>query len=136
MLQPGDRLRIEELAQQFGVSPMPVREALHQLAAEGTALRDPFRGFSIAELSPDEAEDLYATRAPLEELATRIAVPRLTSGILEQLREAVARQSHACDDGDAGRFIEADLRFHHILYATAGRPDRKSVVQGRWGGQR
>jgi DNA-binding GntR family transcriptional regulator len=130
VLQPGDRLRIEELAQQFGVSPMPVREALHQLAAEGTAVLDPYRGFSIAELSPDEAEDLYATRAPLEELATRIAVPRLTVGTLEQLREAVARQSRACDAGDAGRFIEADLGFHRILYATAGRPILARQVNG------
>ena len=130
LLQPGDRLRIEDLAQQFGVSPMPVREALHQLAAEGTAILDPYRGFSIAELSPDEARDLYATRAPLEELATRIAVPLLTNAILEQLRDAVARQSRACDDGDAGRFIESDLGFHHILYATAARPILARQITG------
>src|SRR5688500_7567200 len=127
---PSGCLRFEDLAQQFGVSPMPVREALHQLAAEGTAVLDPYRGFSIAELSPDEAEDLYATRAPLEELATRIAVPRLTVGTLEQLREAVARQSRACDAGDAGRFIEADLGFHRILYATAGRPILARQING------
>ena len=129
-LQPGDRLRIEELAQQFGVSPMPVREALHQLAAEGTAVLDPYRGFSIAELSPDEAEDLYATRAPLEELAARIAVPRLTPAILGQLRAAVARQSRACDEGDAGRFIAADVAFHHVLYAAAARPVLARQITG------
>jgi DNA-binding GntR family transcriptional regulator len=129
-LQPGDRLRIEDLARQFGVSPMPVREALHQLAAEGTAVLDPYRGFSIAELSPDEAEDLYATRAPLEELATRIAVPRLTAGALERLREAVQRQSQACEAGAAGRFIEADLGFHRILYAAAARPILARQIAG------
>lgn len=130
VLQPGDRLRIEDLAQQFGVSPMPVREALHQLAAEGTAFLDPYRGFSIAELSPDEAEDLYATRGPLEELATSIAVSRLTPATLKRLRDAVARQSRACDAGDAGRFIEADLGFHHILYAAAGRPILARQITG------
>src|SRR5215212_10220598 len=57
-LKPGERLRIDELASVLGVSPMPVREALHQLAAEGTATLDPFKGFSIKELSAAEAVDL------------------------------------------------------------------------------
>ena len=88
-LQPGERLRIDELARQLGVSPMPVREALHQLAAEGTITLDPYRGFSISELSATEAEDLYSTRAALEALAAEIAVPRLGDDDLNALRDAV-----------------------------------------------
>ena len=121
-LEPGDRLRIDELANVLGVSPMPVREALHQLAAEGTATLDPFRGFSINELSAREAEDLYSTRAALETLATRIAVARLDDTTLDRLRDAVAKQDRACERGNAGEFIHWDLTFHRELYSASDRP--------------
>jgi len=121
-LKPGDRLRIDELASALSVSPMPVREALHQLAAEGTATLDPFKGFSIAELSAKEALDLYSTRAALETLATRIAVPLLDEGVLSTLRETLDRQARACRDGDASEFIHWDLTFHRELYSASDRP--------------
>lgn len=121
-LRPGDRLRIDDLADSLGVSPMPVREALHQLAAEGTATLDPFRGFSIAELSASEAEDLYSTRVPLEELATRIAVPLLDAATLKTLRQALDRQARAAASGDPSEFIHWDVAFHRELYSASGRP--------------
>ena len=121
-LKPGNRLRIDELASALSVSPMPVREALHQLAAEGTATLDPFKGFSIAELSAKEALDLYSTRAALETLATRIAVPLLDEVVLSTLRETLDRQARACGDGDASEFIHWDLTFHRELYTASDRP--------------
>jgi DNA-binding GntR family transcriptional regulator len=121
-LQPGDRLRIDDLARQLGVSPMPVREALHQLAAEMSITLDPYRGFSIAALSATEAEDLYSTRVPLEALAAETAVPRLDETVLHALRDAVADQRRACEARDPAAFIRADLGFHRTLYAAAGRP--------------
>jgi DNA-binding GntR family transcriptional regulator len=121
-LKPGDRLRVDELASALGVSPMPVREALHQLAGEGTVTLDPFRGFSIAELSAKEAVDLYSTRAALETLAARIAVPRLDEATLTKLREILDRQARACRRGDATEFIHWDLTFHRELYAASDRP--------------
>ena len=121
-LKPGDRLRIDELASTLGVSPMPVREALHQLAAEGTATLDPFRGFSINELSAKEAVDLYSTRAALETLATRIAVAQLDETTLDALRDCLTKQERACRRGDAGEFIHWDLTFHRTLYTASDRP--------------
>jgi DNA-binding GntR family transcriptional regulator len=130
VLQPGERLRIDDLARQLEVSPMPVREALHQLAAEGTITLDPYRGFSIAQLTAEEAEDLYSTRAPLEALAAEIAVPRLEEATLDALREAVAQQAQARDAGDPTAFIHADLAFHGALYAAAGRPVLARTIRG------
>ena len=129
-LQPGERLRIDDLARQVGVSPMPVREALHQLAAEGTITLDPYRGFSIAELSATEAKDLYSTRVALAALAAEIAVPRLGEDELQHLRDAVAEQARACAAADAAAFIHADLRFHRVLYAAAGRPVLARTIAG------
>src|SRR5690242_14560150 len=105
-LKPGDRLRIDELARRLGVSAMPVREALHQLTAEGTITLDPYRGFSVSALTADEAADLYATRAQLEGFAARQAVPHLASQALTQLREAAAQMAAAEAAHDPARFLE------------------------------
>jgi DNA-binding GntR family transcriptional regulator len=129
-LRPGDRLRIEDLAGVLGVSPMPVREALHHLTAEGSVTLDPYRGFSVSHLSAAEAEDLYSTRAVLEALAARVAVPRLDGLTLAALGEALARQAAACAAGDATAFIEWDLGFHRVLYAAAGRPVLARQIAG------
>ncbi|HVG97595.1 MAG TPA: GntR family transcriptional regulator [Chloroflexota bacterium] len=129
-LSPGDRLRIEDLAAALGVSPMPVREALHHLTADGSVTLDPYRGFSVADLSAAEAEDLYSTRAVLEALAARVAVPRLDESTLAALSEALAHQAAACAAGDATAFIEWDLGFHRTLYATAGRPVLARQIAG------
>jgi len=129
-LSPGDRLRIEDLAAALGVSPMPVREALHHLTADGSVTLDPYRGFSVADLSAAEAEDLYSTRAVLEALAARVAVPRLDEPTLATLKEALAHQAAACAAGDATAFIEWDLGFHRALYASAGRPVLARQIAG------
>jgi DNA-binding GntR family transcriptional regulator len=129
-LEPGVRLRIDDLAAALGVSPMPVREALHQLAAEGTTTLDPFRGFSIAELSAAEAVDIYSTRAVLEALAARIAVPRLEPETLARLREALDRQAGAAAAADSVAFIHWDLAFHRELYTASRRPVLTRQVLG------
>jgi DNA-binding GntR family transcriptional regulator len=129
-LEPGQRLRIEDLAGALGVSPMPVREALHQLAAEGTTTLDPFRGFSIAALSAAEAVDIYSTRAVLEALAAGIAVPLLEPETLAGLREAVERQAGAAAEGDSVAFIRWDLTFHRELYTASRRPVLTRQVLG------
>lgn len=129
-LRPGERLRIDDLASILEVSQMPVREALHQLSAEGTVVLDPYRGFSIAELSAGEARDLYSTRAALEALAAQTAVPHLDEDTLDSLRQAVVQQTLARDADDPTEFIHWDLTFHHVLYAAAGRPILAKQIAG------
>lgn len=68
-LKPGDRLRQDELATTFGVSAMPIREALRQLQAEGLVTFQPRRGAAVASLSLSEYEEIYRMREELEILA-------------------------------------------------------------------
>jgi DNA-binding GntR family transcriptional regulator len=72
-LKPGDRLRQDELADTFGVSTMPIREALRQLQAEGLVIFRPRRGAKVASLSVSEYEEIYRIRQELEILACRWA---------------------------------------------------------------
>lgn len=75
---PGEWLRQERLAAQFGVSHMPVREALRQLAAEGLVEHMPDRGARVVQFSVSDVEDLYACRVFVEGLAARYAAAAIT----------------------------------------------------------
>ncbi|MDR7541769.1 MAG: GntR family transcriptional regulator, partial [Armatimonadota bacterium] len=78
ILLAGQQLRQDEIARELGVSHIPVREALRQLEAEGLVRLRPYRGFEVSELSPEEVEELYEIRIPLECQALRLAFPHLT----------------------------------------------------------
>ena len=82
-LQPGQWLRQEALAQELGISQMPVRDALKRLVAEGLAERIPYRGVRVISFSPEDVLDMFTVRMVLESLAVRYATGRITE---EELR--------------------------------------------------
>ena len=100
-LKPGDRLRQDELANTFGVSTMPIREALRQLQAEGLVIFRPRRGAIVASLSASEYEESHFIREALETLACRwvaedfdrIPIDRLKL-LLEEIETAEANQDN------------------------------------------
>jgi DNA-binding GntR family transcriptional regulator len=118
-LPAGSTLRQEELAERFGVSRMPVREALKRLEAEGLAETLPSRRVRVAELSKAEIEDVYDMRAVLEPLAVRLAVPRLTRA---GLRDAAHALEAAEDEEDAETFGARNAAFHLALMEPCERP--------------
>ncbi|WP_018467327.1 GntR family transcriptional regulator [Calidithermus timidus] len=122
----GTTLRQEELAEEMGVSRMPVREALRQLAAEGLLVLQPHRGAVVAELSIAELEEIYEMRAVLEPLALRLAIPRLGKG---QLGEAEDALDEAGREHDGQRLSELNWKFHAALYRPANRPRLLSTIE-------
>lgn len=122
----GTALRQEELASSLGVSRMPVREALRQLAAEGLLILYPHRGAVVAELSSAELEEIYQMRSVLEPLALRLAIPKLSKGQLGQAEDAL---DEAEGESDGGRLSELNWAFHAALYQPADRPRLLSTIQ-------
>lgn len=118
-LAPGTPLRQEELAAAFGMSRMPIREALRQLEAQALVDFEPHKGAVVVQITLAEAMDNYAIRSALEPQALRLSLPNLTSEDF-----AVAEEILAEIDGetDAGRMGELNRRFHMTLYAQAGMP--------------
>jgi DNA-binding GntR family transcriptional regulator len=85
-LTPGQWLRQEALAQELGISQMPVREALKRLVGEGLAERIAYRGVRVVEFSPADIVDMFAMRLVLESLAVRYATPLLPAAELARLK--------------------------------------------------
>ncbi len=120
-LPPGTILRLAPLAEQLGVSIMPVREAIRLLESESLVVVAPHRGAVVAELSIDDIEETYAIRVALEGLAARHATERLTAADLTDIGGLFELMSRARDANDLASFIAADREFHMRLYASSGR---------------
>jgi DNA-binding GntR family transcriptional regulator len=118
-LPPGTRLRQEELAIAFGVSRIPVREALRVLEHEGLARSERHRGYTVASLEADELEEIYELRIVLESHAVRQAVPLLTASDLEDLQR-LHDEMEAAPEGDER--LACHERFYGRLYAVTARP--------------
>lgn len=118
-LRPGQKLRQEELATYFNVSTMPVREALRELEAEGLVTIAPHRGAVVTSLSAEDLEDIYDIRTNLEELATRLAVPRMDETILADLTQCVQTMADRFDD--AMTYTKLNHQFHLMIYTASGR---------------
>ncbi|TVQ29759.1 MAG: GntR family transcriptional regulator [Geminicoccaceae bacterium] len=108
--KPGVRLRAEHIAAEIGVSRMPVREAVLQLDAEGLLTTLPNRGVVVSRLTPEEVVELFEIRAPLEGLATRLAVEHATEEALLDLDHCLARMRLA--EGDHLLWIDRHDELH------------------------
>ncbi|MDQ7800923.1 MAG: GntR family transcriptional regulator [Armatimonadota bacterium] len=126
ILLAGQQLRQDEIARELGVSHIPVREALRQLEAEGLVRLRPYRGFEVSELSPEEVEELYEIRIPLECQALRLAFPHLTDEDLERAERIL----DAIDaEGDPSAWSELNTEFHAVLYAPSRRQRLLNLIR-------
>jgi DNA-binding GntR family transcriptional regulator len=121
-LPPGTPLRLSKVANRMGVSVMPIREAIRILEAERLVTVEPRRGASVARLSIDDIEELYAVRSALEGLAARHGTTLITAKGIKAMRAELAAMAKASDAGDRGGFLAHDRRFHDELYRASGRP--------------
>jgi len=133
-LPAGTRLRQEALADEFGVSRTPIREALRKLQAGGLVELRPNRGAFVRGVSPREIRDAYEVRASLEALAAGLAAERISHSQLEALGDATrqfsaslqrtvelrSRHGADVDDAEASRWGRANDQFHQVIQEASG----------------
>lgn len=118
-IEPGARLRQDHIAEEFGASHVPVREAFRRLEAQGLAVSEARRGVRVAAFDLYEVKEVAEMRAALEVLALRHAAPHLTAAILDQAEEA----THAGDRSrDVGSWEEANRTFHRLILTPCAMP--------------
>lgn len=119
-LVPGAALSETALAQEFGASRTPIREALKQLQAEGLIVTKPRVGTFVAAPSRREINELFEVKEILEGAAARLFANRGEIPELEQLRENVRRSERAVADGDFDRYVEIVHEYHDLIMRGAG----------------
>lgn len=125
----GEPLRQDALADELGVSRIPIREALRQLEAEGLVTFAPHRGAIVSSLSLQEIEEVFELRASIEPDLLRRALPRLTTYQLDQADDILDRYAAALRSGDVSKWGELNWEFHSALYAPAERPVTMGILQ-------
>lgn len=125
----GEPLRQDGLADELGVSRIPIREALRQLEAEGLVTFSPHRGAVVSTLSLPEIEEVFALRADIETDLLRRSVPRIAPDQLHRAEEILEGWDRALETGDLGVYGELNWQFHATLYAPAERPITMVIVQ-------
>jgi DNA-binding GntR family transcriptional regulator len=126
--QNGDVLVESKLAEEFGVSRTPVREAIRQLELEGLVRTVSNRGIVVEGISSRDVQDIYTIRGLIESLAARWAAERITPEELRQLKETVELQEFYASKNDVDQVTRLDTRFHElILNACKSKPLRHAL---------
>lgn len=119
-LPPGTVLARAELAQAFGVSQTPVRDALMRLGEEGLVDVFPQHATLVSRIDTASAAEVHFMRRSIEIEVAGTLAQEPGRAPLEALAGVLKRQSSLLAAGDHGGFIEADREFHRLLYAAAG----------------
>ena len=131
-LPPGQQIRQDALAERFGVSRVPLREALKILEGEGQVTYLPHRGYFVAELDVADLREVYLLRDLLESEAVRQAVPRLTAEDLSRIEAAADDVEQGADAQDLLEMTAANRRFHVLVIDAAGLPRLARLTRILW----
>ncbi len=130
LILPGDRIVEADLAQQLGVSRVPVREALRVLESQGIVVNEPYKGIRLTPVSPQRIDQLIEVRVALETTAARRAIRlKLNDGPhLLELETIVRDMETMATRNEVFGFATADTSFHRTLCGFAG----NSVLSDMW----
>ena len=128
-LSPGTRLVIDDLARQFKVSIIPVREALRLLQSEGLVLSVAHVGATVAPISRASVVEVFTLLEGLEVVAARVAAERATAADFENLAGFVAEMDRALEAGSPLHWADINTRFHLAISRLADMPLLHDMTQ-------
>ncbi len=132
LFQPGEWLRQQRVANQLGVSEMPVREALKKLAAEGLVEYLPYRGMRVREYSADDVADIHKVRAFMEGMAAYAAAEKITAEELVELRALATQMEERLAPEDLAEHRELNRRFHEVIFTASHRAYLTHALRQLW----
>lgn len=117
---PGKWINVESLAKELEVSRTPIWQALKNLEKEGLVTHTPKQGFRMAQMTLEMAHDLYTVRGLMEGMASRLAVGKISSGVLKRLDLLLKKQLPIVQNQDVVEYSKSDFEFHALIYDSCG----------------
>ena len=130
---PGQKLNVEALARDLGVSRTPVWEALKKLEVEGVVQTRPRKGVYVTALDVDKVREIYVVREAVEGLAARLAAGRITAAELRGLERSLDAQAAAGAAGDVPAFSRTDIEFHNAIVQASRNETLIRILRSLYG---
>lgn len=131
--RPGQILVIRKLAEAFGISTTPIREALQRLVAERILVVEQTRSIAVPLLSADPFRELVRIRCTVEGLAGKMAAERIDGQQIELIRAMLPGMDDAIAAGDGHRYLTLNEAFHFAIYSRAEAPILLEMIRDLWG---
>jgi DNA-binding GntR family transcriptional regulator len=131
-IPPGARLRIADLAERFGVSHIPIREALRQLEADRLVVIESHKGAVLRQVDRKFVIDVHDTREAIEALLVRNATLNATPAECRELSHLVDDYEAAAALGDQDAMVKANRRFHRFIASVADNPEAAQILDRGW----
>lgn len=129
---PGQKLAIRQLASALGSSPMPIREALHRLQAEGAIEITPTGRIRTASLDARQLREVRDTRMALEGMLAERAASLATAADRAEIDALFSAMQAAVEGGDRSGYLEANFAFHRRIYVIADAAITLRIVESLW----
>ncbi|MEO9327769.1 GntR family transcriptional regulator [Gordonia aurantiaca] len=129
---PGTQIPPADIADAFGVSPIPVREALKTLVGEGLVVHRPNAGYRVSQLSTEELREIYFVRGTLEQAALARSVERIDEATLQAARARHQELLVAVKYNDGKAFHDISREFHRALTLPCGMPRLLNMFEATW----
>jgi DNA-binding GntR family transcriptional regulator len=131
-IRPSERIRVADLERKFGVSHIPIREALRRLQSEGFVEISPRRTTIAAGVDLSDLANIYDLRRIIEVEIGRRSVSRMTKSDIETVRRALVSFQAVANDPSSAEFWERHRNFHGALLAPAANPTVRRVLDHLW----
>lgn len=128
-LKPGEKVAEPELAERFGISRTPIREAFRQLESEGYLTVIPRKGAVVTALSERDVDEFYAIKSILEGYAARLAAEQLSERDIERLEAINAKLATLAAEGDVKSFYRVHNEFHDLFIRAAGNEKLQELIE-------
>lgn len=115
-LKPGDKIVLRQLAEEYGMSPIPIREAISQLFHEGLVHSIPYTGTQVAAIDFRKTMEITAARYEIESMCFRFALPYITTDDIRALRALLGELQTAFAAGDFNIYIAKNRTFYKSFY--------------------
>lgn len=132
LFAPMQPLVIRSLAESFGISATPIREALQRLVAERLLEVLPNRSIVVPVMTKDRFQELLPIRGALEGLATELATPNFAAGDFARLRQLIDHMAETTRTYDSRSYLALNKQFHFAIYERAGNPELLRLIQDLW----
>lgn len=128
-LKPGEKVAEPELAERFGISRTPIREAFRQLESEGYLTVIPRKGAVVVSFSERDVDEFYAIKSILEGYAARRACEKLTPREIEKLQAINDKLRQLADEGDIKHFFKVHNDFHDLFIKAADNDKLSELIE-------